>query len=188
LTSGIETEPLGNIDFSGANLFGLEDIFPNNVPILGDGEGNFWIIDIRQDTGFWGKVFFVCHDPPVIVIQSQNLREFLTQILESFQPPYRNALAQIKEDAINRIVKSDPYLMDVKQARLSTDVVLSEFAWQLPDTFKVVDLRTAKTGAGFSYWESGKATKVQRCGVELIFGIDDRQKAGFFNRLLGKEK
>jgi len=32
-------------------------------------------------TGAWGAILFVCHDPPVIAIQSPDLSSFLSQVL-----------------------------------------------------------------------------------------------------------
>lgn len=65
-----------NVYFDAIGQFGFEDVIPHSIEVGGDGAGNFWVIDI-DDQGNLGKVFFACHDPAVLVIQSQGINEFL---------------------------------------------------------------------------------------------------------------
>jgi cell wall assembly regulator SMI1 len=74
--SGFEFSGLEEITFNGIGQFGFEEIFPNSVQLAGDGFGNFWILDIDQ-SGNWGQVFFVCHDPAVVVKHSENFLPLL---------------------------------------------------------------------------------------------------------------
>ena len=168
-TSGIEIDSFGVIDFLGRNPFECEDLIPYGVPILGDGDGDFWVIDIRQDTGIWGAVFFVCHDPSVIIIQAPMLTIFLEQIVQSFKPPHTNLLSYVKDEVVYKIDDAYPHFIDLEEARRSPDPIISTFAKELPDTFKVIDLRSAEVGSGFNYLVSGIETKVKRCRAELIF-------------------
>lgn len=183
-TSGIEIDSLGVLDLLGRNLFALEEVLPFGLPILGDGCGNFWVIDVRQDTGLWETVFFVCHDPSVVVVQAPTLTAFLEQIIESFELPYRNQLSYVKNEAVDQIDAVNPHLITVDEVRKSQDSSLSAFAQALPDTFKVVDLRATKIGSGFNYLASGIETKVKRFGAELIFAIEYKKTMGLFRRLL----
>src|SRR2546428_9667117 len=98
ITSGVQIKPLGYLDFLGNYEFSFEEAFPIGFPILKDDSGNFWIVDIHPNTGMWGAVFFVCHDPPVIVIQAQTLANFLDQIIQSFSPPHMNLVSYVRTE------------------------------------------------------------------------------------------
>src|SRR5262245_51123146 len=50
-----------------------------SFPVMEDGRGNSWNVEIDPDTGAWGPVFFVCHDPPVVVKQADSFAEFMIQ-------------------------------------------------------------------------------------------------------------
>src|SRR5437867_7269040 len=58
----------GNVSvlFTGNGNVGLS-FLPWPVSLLGDGCGNFWVVDVNS-SGAWGAVLFVCHDPPVVVM------------------------------------------------------------------------------------------------------------------------
>ncbi len=53
-----------------------------SIPIMSDETGNYWTIDTAFDPSRLGPVFFVCHDPPVIVYQSHDLASFLDTLLK----------------------------------------------------------------------------------------------------------
>ena len=65
--------------FTGSGGVGLS-ILPCPVALLGDGCGNFWVVDVNP-SGAWGVILFVCHDPPVIALQAGDLADFLGQVL-----------------------------------------------------------------------------------------------------------
>jgi cell wall assembly regulator SMI1 len=52
------------VRFTGNPGFAFEETFPKSVPVLPDGVGNYWVVDINANTGKWDCVFFACHDPP----------------------------------------------------------------------------------------------------------------------------
>lgn len=186
LASGFEFAYVGRVDFRGELPFEFEDAFPCGLSLAGDGEGNFWVQDIRPDTGAWGAVFFVSHDPPVIVVQAPSLAEFLNQIFDIGRPPHNNALAQIKTVITPRIWADDPYLIKVEVARSSPDSALSAFAKQLAHGFGIADLRQSEVASGLSYNSHGSKTSIVRYGLEAIFATEKVHARSFLDKLLGK--
>jgi SMI1 / KNR4 family (SUKH-1) len=66
------------IDLTGRSFsVGLEELFPAGLPIAADGFGNFWLLDLTPDAAWPVPVFFLCHDPPVVLYQSADLDAFL---------------------------------------------------------------------------------------------------------------
>ena len=78
---GFEFYGLEEIRFDTFGQFGFEEMFPYSVPLAGDGFGNFWIMDI-DSKGNWNSVYYVCHDPAVVVKHSENLAEFIKHVDE----------------------------------------------------------------------------------------------------------
>jgi len=167
--SGFENNAVGLVDFLGRHPFEFTDAFPYGLPIAGDGDGNFWVQDVREDTGLWDKVFFVSHDPPVVAVQAHSLEEFLSQILDFGKSPNDDPLLRVKKDAVDRIWTNDPDLIPFEVALSSEDNELSQCAKQLEDGFRIADLRFAKLGSGFSL--RGLKTIVRRCGPPAIFAV-----------------
>lgn len=184
LTSGFTFEPFGEVNFSANETFGLEEILPLGLTIATDGAGNDWVIDIKRDTGEWGPVVFMSHDPPVAVIQAPNLAAFIEQVLDSGRPNRKNMLHFVVDEAVSRIWGHDPYLLDVQTARTSSDSALSEFSKQLPETFRVADLRSREIGAGFTWGRNGPNSTIKRYDSELVFGVETKAKKSLMSRLL----
>lgn len=128
-----DVDAIVTIEFRGSGAVGLE-FLPFAVDLLGDGSGNFWVVDVNAG-GEWGAVIFVCHDPPVIAVQAPNLASFLLQILEPMQTEPREALKYVYDDSVTRIWREDPWLTPALDAQKSTDPILSRFAGQLPENF-----------------------------------------------------
>lgn len=167
--SGVEVDTIGLVDFLGRHSFEFEDAFPFGLPLAGDGEGNFWVQDIREDTGLWDQVFFISHDPPVVALQASSLEEFLKQILNSGERSYPDALLQVKKNAVDRIWATDPYLIPLEEALLSEDPLISGCAEQLDPGFRIADLRSSDIGSGFSV--RGLKTIIKRCGLVPVFAV-----------------
>ena len=140
-TSRFTVPQLGQIDFRGNDAFEFADLLPGGVPLAGDGCGNFWVLDVRADTGKWGPVFFASHDPPVIVVQAPHLAAFLDQVLDLGRPNRENMLRYVIEEATSRLSAKNPHALDVEDASRSPGDLLSSFAKQLADNFWVADLR-----------------------------------------------
>lgn len=188
-TSGFDfpfSEILEDVSFTGEG-FGLEEIFPTAVQIARDGFGNAWIVDVHPDTGVWAPVFYVCHDPPVAVIQSPDLATFLDEVLNLGRPGRRSALVEVHEETADTIWSDNPGLIPVPEARESSDPALCAFAAGLPDGASLADLRTGTVGSGFNWGLHGPRTIVRRHGAERLFAlIPPEKKPGLFARLFGK--
>src|SRR5687768_9328666 len=74
---GFEGSPADPVDLAGELPYEQVEIFPHGLPIAGDGFGNFWVVDLNANSGDFGPIYFACHDPPVIALQSISLAKFL---------------------------------------------------------------------------------------------------------------
>jgi len=169
--------------FTGSGNVGLS-ILPCPVALLCDGSGNFWVVDVNP-SGAWGAVLFVCHDPPVIAIQAADLASFLEQVLHPGGSDSNNTLDYVRNEATTRIWKDDPWLVSVQDARLAPDGTVSKFAEQLPENFRVADLRSMKVGSGFSGGKAGANADIRRNGPELVFGVEQKA-AGLLSRIFSR--
>jgi hypothetical protein len=172
------------VDFTGEDLmFGFEEVFPYGLPIAADGYGNFWVVDLHPRTVRWGPIYFACHDPPVILYQADSLEQFLSELFRMFRPPHQSLVDDVHEDRLAHVWRTNPGVLSYEQCLQSGDPVLSAFARELDESFKVIDLRRAKPGDGFSWGRYGPRTLVKRFGTHAVFAYQKRK--GFFTRLFG---
>ena len=176
---------IDQVDFTGRDLmFELGPAFPHGLPIAHDGFGNFWVVDLHPDSTRWGPIYFVCHDAPVILYQSDSLEGFLTELFRMFEPPHESLIDDVHEDRPARVWKTNPGVLSYEQCLRSEDPILSTFARELDESFRIVDLRRAKPGDGFSWGRFGPNTTIERFGTHAVFAY---QKSGsIFSRLLGR--
>jgi cell wall assembly regulator SMI1 len=182
-TSGFNFQPFGDVDFSAKEMLGLEEIIPLGLAIATDGSGNFWVVDIKKDTGEWGPVLFMSHDPPVAVIQAPDLAHFIEQVFDLGRPECKRQLDSVSKAATSRIWRDDPYLLDLGVSRTASDPTLAEFSKKLPETFHVADLRALEIGSGFAWGRAGAKSGIRRYGSELLFGVEAAKKS-LISRLL----
>jgi len=181
--SGFEFAPLEEVAFDGVGLFGFEEFFPNSVQLAGDGFGNFWVLDVTEN-GSWGNIFYVCHDPAVIVKHSENLTQFIEHVNDFGKNGSSSNLDIIHEEIVFDIWSNNNGFIDLDSARVSNDKILSEFALSLPDNFVVADLRNQPNQKGFAWGKFGsKIANVKRHETELIWGIEKPIKKGLFSKL-----
>ena len=158
------------------------------VHVLPDVFGNSWYVDVQSD-GAWGPVLFVCHDPPVLLYQSNDLAGFLSVLLDSYRPGGSSTLRAVYEDE-RGIWPGNPLARPVEEARASHDSTLREFAVTLPDGSLVADLRECTVGSGIVWGCFGPRTELRRHGDDLLLamihpaGVD--QGKGLFSRLFGR--
>ena len=175
------------VDFSGSGLedrFGMEEVFPHAVPIVHDGAGNFWVVDLLSDSTCWGPIFYACHDAPVIVYQTDSLAHFITELLRLGNPPWESALAQVHDEHDGRIWMENPGVTSHEQCLRSGDADLEAFARSLDETWLFVDLRRPRLGDGFSWGRYGADTLNRRFGEKRIFAY--QQRKSFWQRVLGR--
>ena len=167
---------LESIDFSGLLTgFGMEEVFPHAVPIAHDGFGNYWVVDLTAQSSIWGPIFFVCHDAPVIVFQTDSLAHFIDEVIKLGNSPWKSEINEVHEIHHDNIWRQNPGLLTVEQAMLSADSDLRAFARSLDDFWFMIDLREAKVGDGFSWGRYGPNTVIRRYGEKRIFAIQKKK-------------
>ncbi len=181
---GFENGPLDGLCFSGPPDAGwMEEIFPSPLVIAHDGFGSYWVIDLLPGSTTWGPIFFVCHDPPVVVFQTSTLEHFISEVLRLANPPHESQIDDVHEAGASRIWRSNPGAVQATQLRRSADPMLKSFADSLSEAFLIVDLREASRGDGFSWGRFGPNTRVVRFGKERLFAYEAKSR---WQRLLGR--
>ena len=181
--NGFEFYGLEEVTFDGIGQFGFEEFFPNSVQLAGDGFGNFWILDVNKN-GDWGNVFYVCHDPAVIVKHSDNLTQFIEHVNDFGKNGNKSNLDIIHEKVVMDIWSKDNGFIELENARQSNDKTLKNFALLLPDNFVIADLRNKQNQSGFAWGKFGpNIDKAKRHETELIWGIEKPIKKSLFSKL-----
>jgi len=181
LCRGFQFQPFGTIDFSGQDM-SLETPFAS-TPILADGYGNFWVVDLAPEQ-HTGAVMFWCHDPAVMVIQAPTLSDFLQQIMDIGKPSHTDLLAFIRKERSHQIWTTDPYLMPAEETH-SADTDLATFIKELAaGRFYIADLRKCEIGSGFSWGKTD--SDIRRFKDKLIFGVEKKEKKSIFGKLFGR--
>ncbi len=184
--SGFEFYGLEEVTFDGVGQFGFENFFPNSVQLAGDGFGNFWILDVDKK-GNWGNVFYVCHDPAVIVKHSENLTQFIEHVSDFGKNGNKSNLDIIHEKVVMDIWSKDNGFIELENARQSNDTILKNFAQTLPDSFVIADLRNKPIQSGFAWGKYGpNIDNAKRHENELIWGVEKQSKKGLFSKLFGR--
>ncbi|GDX82323.1 hypothetical protein LBMAG42_41340 [Deltaproteobacteria bacterium] len=180
---------LDMVDFTGRDIdFEFSPAFPYGLPIASDGFGNFWLVDLQPESRTWGPIYFVCHDPAVVLVQSAGLESFLTELVKVNTPPYTSLIHDVREDAIFDVWTTNPGALDYEAAFAGADADIRAFALELGPSFQVVDLRNAPVGFGFSWGRYGPDSIVKRHGEIPIFAYQRRDSwwRGLRRRLLGR--
>jgi hypothetical protein len=141
-------------------------------------------VDLHPHSTRWGPIYFVCHDAPVILYQSDSLEGFLTELFRMFEPPHESLIDDVHEDRPARVWKTNPGVLSYEQCLRSEDPILSTFARELDESFRIVDLRRAKPGDGFSWGRFGPNTTIKRFGTHAVFAY--QKSRSIFFRLLGR--
>jgi hypothetical protein len=176
---------IDQVDFAGRiPTFEFGEAFPDGLPLASDGFGNFWLVDLHPESTRWGPIYFVCHDAPVILYQSDTLEEFLIELFRMLEPPHESLIDDVHEDRPARVWRTNPGVLSYEHCLRSEDPVLSAFARELDDTFRVVDLRSARPGDGFSWGRYGPNNRIKRFRTYAVFAY--QKPKGFFSRLLGR--
>jgi hypothetical protein len=176
---------IDQVDFAGRlATFEFEAAFPHGLPLATDGFGNFWIVDLQPNSRRWGPIYFVCHDAPVILYQSDSLEDFLIELFRMLEPPHESLIDDVHEDRLARVWKTNPGVLSHEQSFRSEDPVLSAFARELDDTFRIVDLRGARPGDGFSWGRYGPNTRIERFRTHAVFAY--QKPKNLVSRLLGR--
>lgn len=175
------------VEFTGTEAgFELLDVFPAGLPIADDGFGNSWVVDLTPGAREVAPVFFACHDPPVILLQSPSIGHFLHEAFRLYVPPHASLVDDVHEDRLFDVWGRNPGVLTRAEALESGDEVLARFAAALDDGFSIVDLREAPIGMGFSWGRHGPRTQLRRHGDDRVFAYArPPRRRGRLRRLLG---
>lgn len=182
-SKGFDFYGLDEVRFDAFGHFGFEKMFPKSIQLAGDGFGNFWILDI-DSKGNWNSVYYVCHDPAVIIKHSENLTEFIRHVDEFGQKGNQSNLDIIHEKTVIEIWREKDGMMEKNEK----DYDFENGQVELPEMFLVADLTNKPIKTGFSWGKSGPNTKIIRPSDEPIWIIEKRVKQGFLSRLFGGRK
>ncbi|MNS91909.1 SMI1 / KNR4 family protein [compost metagenome] len=184
---GFKFGPLEKITFDTVNTFGFEDFFPNTIQLSGDGFGNFWILDLDEN-GKWGHVFYVCHDPAVVIKHSENLKEFILHIDEFGEKGKQSHLDQVHEKSVFDIWERNYGLIPREAMLQSHDEDIIRFATLFPENYLFADLQNKSNNSGFAWGKLGSDVyHIKRHESKLIWAFEKlNKKKGFFARLFSK--
>ncbi|RAJ05034.1 SMI1/KNR4 family protein SUKH-1 [Chitinophaga skermanii] len=157
-----------------------DELFPFALQLAGDDLGNFWLLDINKD-GKLGCVFFVCHDPGVVIKQANDLTEFIFQVHEFGQKMQHSTLNTVQEIVVYNVWTEHNSLLDHAMAKDSNDVALREFAAQLPEHFSIGDLRGKPNQAGFAFGHAEEDPI--RHETLYLWGIERKERKGFLQKI-----
>lgn len=182
-SKGFEFFGLEEVRFDSFGHFGFEELFPNSIQLAGDGFGNFWILDI-DSKGNWNSVYYVCHDPAVIVKHSENLADFIKHVDEFGLKGNESNLEIIHEKTVMDICVEKVGIMEKNEK----DYDFENRQTELPEMFLVADLTDQPIKTGFPWGKSGPNTKIIRPTGEPIWIVEKQVKQGFLSRLFGGNK
>ena len=182
-SKGFEFYGLEEVRFDSFGHFGFEEMFPNSIQLAGDGFGNFWILDIDTN-GNWNSVYYVCHDPAVIVKHSENLSQFIEHIDEYGKKGNESTLDIIHEQSVMQIWNEKVGIIESNEQ----DYDFENDQIQLPEMFLIADLTNQPIKTGFPWGKSGANTKIIRPNDKPIWIVEKKVKQGFLSRLFGGKK
>ncbi len=103
------------INFADFHGFGLEDAFPHAKELAIDGYGNSWVADLTSESNTFAPIFFSCHDPPVIVYQTDSLLHFIREMVRGSRSPRSSEIANVHEGLATRIWRENPCALSRSQ-------------------------------------------------------------------------
>lgn len=175
-STGLEGAITETVDLARVERCGLDSLFGWMVNVVGDGAGNYWQLELRPEMEVLGPVWFLCHDPGVVVYQSDDLASFLDGWLRYNTFPGSGPLVEVAAQKVNDVRDQTS---DVPRATLldSSDPVLCNFAASLDDPWFIADLRRARVGDGMPLYRYGPKTPHARAGTEHVFAYASRTRA-----------
>lgn len=140
--------------------------------VLCDGCGNSWNADIHPQTGHWGPIYFNCHDPPVVVLQSPDLAQFILDVAANFEIGDESGpLDNVRSTSALRIWEQGGLEIPAAAASNSIDPLVQQAAKLAGVKGFVVDMRIARPGDGFRWDIDGRMMELHRVGASAIWGL-----------------
>lgn len=171
------------VRFDAFGYFGLENIFPNSIQLAGDGFGNFWVLDIDLSGG-WNSVYYVCHDPPVVIKQAENLSQFIKQI-DEYEKKGNESTIDIVHEKITMDIWTAKDVVKVKN-QIKYNFENSDF--NLTEPYFIADLSNTRVMTGFSWGTYGKNTTIIRPSDKPIWIVKKKRRQSFLSKLFGVKK
>jgi hypothetical protein len=147
----------------------MEEIFPHAVTLAADGFGNFWVVDLTSESRAWAPIFYACHDPPVIVFQTDSLLDFVKEAIRFGNKPWKSEIDDVHEGLSTRIWRENPNVLSFDDCVHSGDPDLHTFAESLDQTWEFIDLRNPILGEGFAWGRYGAKTANRRFREKRVF-------------------
>jgi hypothetical protein len=171
ITRGIRLDALGYIDFTGGGkAVPLEEAFPRGLT-LAEIDGDAWVLD-HGEHGDASSVYFLSHDPPVVVHQFRTLRAFLAALASRDIVGEAYTLAR-------RAWHDAPGGTAAGDAAQSDDPVIAAFAQGLPGEYRVHDLR-GEAASSFAWGHGRKPHGIVRDDGYPLFATEPpRARRGF---------
>src|SRR5205823_27590 len=89
------------LDFTGRTMdVEVRELFPAGVPIAHDGAGNFWVVDTNPSDLATAPVFYLSHDPPIVLYQSDDVGDFLHEAFQIGEPGRTSAVEEVHKDRL----------------------------------------------------------------------------------------
>jgi len=173
---------LDAVSFDRIEEFGLIELVPRSVALGHDGFGNYWLLEISNN-GDLGKIFYVCHDPSVLVLYCDTINEFLVYLDEFYRDVENSYLNNIHDKIVFDIWNKKPNTFDInsfKKQNPNLEKYLINFD---SENYIVADLRNLKNEEGFAWW--GDYEIRSRLPDEFVWVLRKKEK-GFFSKLFGK--
>ncbi|MCA9580343.1 MAG: SMI1/KNR4 family protein [Myxococcales bacterium] len=166
-TRGIQWAPpcIREIDFANVTRnHGFAAAFPEHVVIGCEDSSTHWVVDIDPATGAWGRVYYATYMPYEILLQAESLGDFLGQVFQDSPGDIVGVLGAPRERTPTDLpLRNDPAVQN--------DSVLRDFAAELPDDFRIADLRSGKPGDGFAWSFSGHDPEIRRHPSMPVFAV-----------------
>ncbi len=152
--------------------FGFAELLEFTITLGIDGLGNFRVLAILKD-GDLGKVFFVCHNPAVIVIQAQNLNEFLEYLLGYYSNYKQHKLITIDDKILYRMCSTSVNLRPLNEKE---NIKFLDNAEEINRSKLIVgDLHKARNRAGFAWEQKGPNCVLGKIPNKHIWIIEQKK-------------
>ncbi len=175
--SGLEYGWLDEIRFTD-KLRGWNDrFFAHPITLCGDGRGNSWIVDVDSE-GNWGPVYFMDHDPPVLMKFADDLAGFLLLLDEDGKNRNKSFFQKLYGPIEGEIYNCGRHpVADYHHAYDLSSVS------NLPEAYRVESLENQPPGAGFMWAPNRHEDFVARLGDRPVWIIEVKKRPDLLKRL-----
>lgn len=152
------------VSFTDYRFQGFDGLLNDWLELYQDGYGNTVAMEIMP-SGLAGPVWFVSHDPPVMVLVAHGLAEFVDLVIDAYRATKKhreNAFVSLHDLAM-KVWQEPPRNRGASECIDSPDRELREFARTLSPTSVILDTRGFKPGDGIVCDEISQMRPVLLC-------------------------